>query len=387
MDLTITSVETIIVDLPLRRLQQFSALDAFTQSYVVIRIRTEDGPEGIGEAVTPGGPWWGGESVEAMKVTIDQYLSPILIGEDAANITQLGLRMKQKVAANPSAKAGLEMALLDLLAKSLNQPLYVLFGGKLRDSLKVAWPLATGDAGRDIEEAEEKLRENRHDRFKIKMGALPVEEDVARAVAIGEAMQGRASVRVDPNQVWDLATARRWIPKLEDAGIDLIEQPIASWNFRGMARLTQSSRAAVMADESMASPQDMLEIISNQAAAVVSLKIMKSGGILASRSLAQMAEAGGVQVYMGTFLESSLGTAGNMHLAVSLPNLPWGGELIGPQLLAEDICETPADYHDNALWLQQGVGLGVALDEAKVRAFRRDRDYSAHQVLHQAVAE
>jgi len=376
--LEISHVETVIVDLPLKRLQRFSALGSHTQSVVMVFVQTAEGVQGIGESVTPSGPWWSGESVETIKVIIDTYLAPLLIGANTFDLTRLMAAMDKQVYANRFAKAGVEMALLDAVGKALNVPVHTLFGGKVRDSLPVAWPLATGDPEQEIGEAEQMLADGYARNFKLKMGAVDADTDVARALRIARALEGRARVRVDPNESWDEATAARAIPQLADGGIEMVEQPLPRWNLAGSARLTAASRIPVMLDESICTSHEMQEAARLHAGSIVSLKIMKAGGMRATRTMADIAMSAGVTLYMGTFLESSFGTGANMQLCATLADLPLGGELVGPLLLAEDICERRAEYRDYCLWLQDGVGLGVSVDADKLKAFRRDRTYSSH---------
>ncbi|MEO0998026.1 MAG: muconate cycloisomerase family protein [Pseudomonadota bacterium] len=378
--ISIESVETVIVDLPLRRRQRFSALNAESQSIVLIFVRSGDGAVGIGEAVTPSGPWWSGESVESIKLHIDTYMAPQLTGQNALALDGLMQRLHQCVHGNAFAKAGLEMALLDLIGKTLGVAACDLLGGKVRDSLPVAWPLATGDAAQEIDEAEEKLDRRLHRVFKLKMGALPPAEDIERACRIARALEGRALVRADPNEMWSESTARVAIARMHDAGIDLIEQPLPRWNIDGSARLTATSPVEVMIDEGMCTLNDMLRIAQCHAAGTVSLKIMKSGGMRATKTIAEVAGAAGISLYMGTFLESSYGTAANMQLCATLAELPYGGELVGPLLIAEDICQQPAEYRDYELWLADGVGMAAAIDDDKLKRFRRDGGRSVHAV-------
>ena len=98
---------------------------------------------------------------------------------------------------------------------------------------------------------------------------------------------------------------------------------------------------------------------------------MKAGGLRASKRMADIAAAGGLALYMGTFLESSLGTAADLQLAATLETLPYGGEIVGPMLLADDIVTQPIVYENGAAILPEGPGLGVALDEDKVRSLTR----------------
>lgn len=379
-NLKIGSVEVILVDLPLVRLQRFAAIGASATSIVLIRVRTEDGLEGIGEAVTPSGPWWGGESVESIKLMIDDHIAPMMIGEDPFNLSAVRARIDRALFGNPFAKAGIEMAILDLQGKALNAPLYELLGGKRRDSLPCSWPLASGEPNAEIEEAERMIAAKRYNIFKLKMGAVDPVEDVERACAVARGLEGRGSVRADPNEMWDETTAKWAVPRMADAGIAMIEQPMARWNLAASARLTERSDCAIMIDEGLCTAQDMLQISQLRAADLVSLKVMKSGGILETRRIADMAEAGGISLYMGTFLECSIGTAANMQLCATFADLPYGGELSGPGLVAEDIAVRPARYENFELQLEEGPGIATEVDEDKLKAFRRDRSYSVHQV-------
>jgi muconate cycloisomerase/chloromuconate cycloisomerase len=188
---------------------------------------------------------------------------------------------------------------------------------------------------------------------------------------VARALEGVANVRVDPNSRWDETTAAWAIPRLVDAGIDMIEQPLQRWNLVGCARLTAATAVAHLLDESVCTLQDMLRIAELRAGSLISLKIMKTGGMRKTKALAEISLAAGIPVYMGTFLESSYGTGANMQLCATLDHLPYGGELAGALLAAESITEEPADYRDFALHLPKGVGLGVAVDRDKLKAFRR----------------
>jgi len=373
----IESVETVIVDLPLVRLQRFAAIGATSQSLVYIFVRTKDGIEGVGESSTPSGPWWGGEAPETIKVMIDTYLAPIMIGEDVFNIDQIMAKLDNVAYGNAFAKAGIEMAMLDIQGKALNQPVYNLLGGKVRDSLPISWPLATGEAKLEIAEAEEKLAARLHNIFKLKMGALDPATDVKRACEVASALRDHASIRADVNERWDEETVSWAVPRMVNAGIEMIEQPLPRWNLAAASRLTESLNVPHMLDESICTPQDMLAIAASNAGSLISLKIMKSKGIRPTKTIADMSLAAGIPLFMGTFLEPSYGAGANMQLCATLADLPYGGELAGGLLVAEDVCKVPADYHDFELHLQAGVGMGVEIDPEKLRSFRRDKDYTS----------
>ena len=370
--LTIREVKTEILDLPIRRPHRFAFQTMNHQSHVLVRIRTEEGVEGIGEGVTAGGPWWGGESVETIKVVIDTYLAPLLIGEDATRSEYLLEKMDRVAAGNQFAKAAIEMACYDLLGKSLGVPLCDLLGGLYSESLPVAWALgAGGETKANIAEAQEKLDANLHSRFKVKVRAVEADADVERVAQLSKALGEEARLIIDPNQSWDGVTAIRLLPRLAEAGVSLLEQPLPRWDLDGMARLVEMELVPIMADEGMYSVQDALAFAKRRAAHVFSLKTHKSGGLTRTNKTAAVAEAAGIRCYGGTTLETSVGTAASLHLYCTMPNLTEGCELFGPLLLADDIVEESVEYRDFQVWVPRGPGLGVRLDEEKVSHYRR----------------
>ena len=367
----IREIATEIVDLPIQRAHKFASNTMHHASHLIVRVRTDEGLEGIGEGTTPGGPWWGGESVETMKAIIDSYLAPTLAGEDATRIGRVLEKMDRVAARNAFAKAAVEMACHDLLGKALGVPVCDLLGGPIRESLPVLWTLAAGDAKRDIAEAEQKLEAGLHARFKVKVGAADVDGELERLARISEALGGRADLVVDPNGSWDELKAMRALPRLREIGVTLLEQPLPAWDLDGMARLTGKGLVPIMADECMHTVHDALAVVERRAAHVFSLKVLKSGGITRTHKTAAVAEAAGIPCYGGTCLETSIGTAASMHLFSTLPNLTEGSELFGPLFLSDDVVEEPLEFRDFDVWPPEGPGLGVALDEEKLGHYRR----------------
>jgi len=370
-DLAIASIRTTIVDVPTVRRHELSSLSVTAQSYVIVELRLANGAEGIGEAATLGGPRWSEESVESIKATIDTYLAPALIGSPADRFEAARIRMDAAAKRNNAAKAAIESALFDAVGKTLGVPAVQLLGGAVRESFPVLWTLASGDAVQEIEEAEKKLAARLHDTFKVKIGARSPEADIARLRRLAGALAGRASLIVDANQAWDETTAQRCLPVLAELGVRLVEQPLPSWNLAGTARLRARSTVPLMADECVFSAHDMLEVARAGAADVVSLKLVKHGGLLATRDVAAMAAAAGIGLYGGCLLESSIGAAAHLQVFAGLRELAWGCEHFGPQILVDDLVEEPLRFGDFRIHLPAGSGLGVTLDQDKLHRYAR----------------
>ena len=370
-DLSIASVRSTIVDVPTVRRHKLSQTSVTVQSYVIVEVRLANCAVGIGEAATLGGPRWSEESVEAIKANIDAYLAPALEGLPADRFEAAGARMDAAAKRNNAAKAAVETALFDAVGKTLGLPAALLLGGVVRESVPVLWTLASGDVGQEIEEAEKKLAARLHDTFKVKVGALPPDADLARLRRLAGALEGRASLIVDANQAWDETTAVRCLPVLAELGVRLVEQPLPAWNVPGMARVRARSAVPLMADECVFSTHEMLAIAQAAAADVVSLKLVKHGGLLNLRKVAAVAEAAGIGLYGGCLLESSVGAAAHLHGFAGLRDLAWGCEHFGPQILTDDLAEEPLRFADFQVHLPSGPGIGVALDHDKLRRYAR----------------
>jgi muconate cycloisomerase len=374
MNSKITSVEAILVDLPTIRAHQLAMATMQQQTLVIVRLRSDDGFEGIGEATTIGGLTYGEESPEGIKLTIDTYLAPALVGLDATNVNAAMARLNKVARGNRFAKCALETALLDAQGKRLGVPVSTLLGGAVRDTLPVLWTLASGDTQRDIEEAEMLLADRRHNTFKLKIGRRAVRDDVVHVSKIKAALGDRAKVTVDVNQAWNEVDAALGIAALEAAGIDLIEQPTPREQRGALARLASRFVVPIMADEGVTGPEDALELVRGACADVFALKIAKSGGIYGMLRTAAIADAAGVSLYGGTMLEGSIGSIASAHGFAALPQLSWGTELFGPLLLKDDIVTARPQYNDFDLHVPEGAGLGLTIDEDKLAFYRRDKN-------------
>jgi muconate cycloisomerase len=371
-DIAIVSIESTIVDVPTVRRHKLSQTSVTAQSYVLVRMRLANGAEGIGEAATLGGPRWSEESVEAMKANIDTYLAPAVIGLPADRFEALGLRLDQAAKRNNAAKAAIETAAFDAVGKTLGVTAAALLGGAVRNRVPVLWTLASGDPVQEVEEAERKLEARLHRTFKVKIGALAPEADMARMRHLSRALKGKAELIVDANQAWDETTAIRCMPQLAEMGVALVEQPVPAWNVAAMGRLrARPNMPPILADECVFDAHDMLTVAQAAAADAVSLKLVKHAGLLGVRKVAAVAEAAGIALYGGCLLESSVGAAAHLQVFATFRELAWGCEHFGPQILTGEYVTEPLRFEDFHVHLPTGPGIGVALDEDRLRHYAR----------------
>ncbi len=370
----IVRVDAFLVDLPSVRPHVLSVATMTGQTLCLVEIHGADGVVGIGEATTIAGLAYGDESPEGIRVAIDTYFAPLLVGADARFPGELLRKISRSIVGNHFAKCAIETALFDAQGQRCGLPVSELLGGRVRDTVPVLWTLASGDTARDVDEAEAEamLEARRHNAFKLKIGKRDIDDDVRHVAAIKQALGDRASVRVDVNMAWDERGARRALALLADCGCDLVEQPISKHNRAGMARLTTASTIAIMADEALQGPESAFEMARLGAADVFAVKIEQSGGLLAAKRVEGIAAAASIGVYGGTMLEAAVGTIASAHLCATFAALPFGTELFGPLLLTEEILEEPLAYGDFVLKVPTTPGLGVRLDRDKIDFFRRD---------------
>ncbi len=375
----IERVETMLVDLPTIRPHKLSVATMDGQTLMLVKIYCSDGVVGIGEGTTIGGLAYGGESPESMKLAIDSYFAPIMAAQDATRVQAMMARIGKMIKDNRFAKSAVETALLDAHGKRLGLPVSELLGGRRRERLPVAWTLASGDTAKDIAEAERMLDLRRHKIFKLKIGAKPLDEDIAHVAAIKRALSDRGAVRVDVNMAWSETQATYGMAALADVGCELVEQPVAS--AAALARLVRRFPIALMADESLHGPESAFDIAKIGGADVFAVKVEQSGGLFNAQRVGAIADAAGIELYGGTMLEGAVGTIASAHTFATFANLQWGTELFGPLLLTEEILLQPISYRDFELVLPDGPGLGIGLDEDRVKYFVRD---GARKSIHAA---
>jgi muconate cycloisomerase len=368
--LKIERVETFLVDLPTIRPHKLSVATMEGQTLMIVRLYASDGVVGVGEGTTIAGLAYRPESPEGMKLAIDTYFTPVLLGCDPGRIQTTMRVVGSVVKGNHFAKCAIETALLDAQGKRFGLPVSDLCGGRARDALPVAWTLASGDTKHDIDEAEAMLAARRHRIFKLKIGRQTVDADVAHVAEIKRALGNRASVRVDVNMAWTETDAVRGLKGLKDAGCDMVEQPVAK--VAALARLTARGILPIMADEVLQGPASAFDLAQRHAADIFAVKVLQSGGLIAASQVAAIADAAGLGLYGGTMLEGAVSTVASAHVFACFPHLDWGTELFGPLLITEEILETPLRYADFELEIPTGPGLGVSLDEDRLDHFRRD---------------
>src|SRR5262249_36549978 len=186
--------------------------------------------------------------------------------------------------------------------------------------------------------------------------------DVARLKAVREAIGPDVWLSVDANGGYT-AEGEGWAgARLEKLDVALFEQRTGRGDHRAMGEVRRRSGVLVMADESVFTPQDALEVIRHDAADVLSLYPGKHGGIRQTQAIAKLAEAAGLPCTIGSNLEREVATAAMAQVTVCTANLQcehFPGDLIGPVYYEETLSKAPLRYEADRLWVPETPGLGV----------------------------
>jgi len=329
---------------------------------VLLRLTTEDGIEGWGEAA----PWevFSG-TAEGVAAALDVHLRPLVLGAPAGRIDALMARCERALFAHPEAKAALEMALYDILGKRLGAPVHALLGGAVRMAIPMSFSLANPDTEADVAAAQALIASNGIRIFKVKTGFSTHAEDVRRLTRFRATLPEDIDLRVDYNQGLDPWDAIRTLRDIEAFRPTFIEQPVPRDQRAAMAAITSALDTPVMADESVFSPTEMLEAARLRIADIVSIKLMKSGGIGPARKISAIAEAAGMPCYGGTLFEGGIALTAATHFIASTANVSLGCEFYTPRFaFIEDIAVPKLPVEQGAVMVPEGPGLGIGIDEA-----------------------
>jgi muconate cycloisomerase len=384
VQMKIRSVEASAFRLPRRRNFKWAGLQAELGGFVLVRVTTEDGLVGYGEA-TPLADWGGdfgrrsGETRSTVISVVNEYFAPALLGQDPCAVTLARQLMDRVVVGNSYAKCAVDIALHDLWGKSLGEPIYRLLGGAVRASVPVAHMIGLMNEADAVQEATGAAADGVH-ALQIK-GGVDAARDVALVRRLRRELGAGITLRIDANQGYGHAKqARQVVAQLVDAGVDFIEQPAAGLAF--LAEVTAASPVPIIADESCWCANDAIDVVRQRAADCLSIYLAKAGGFVGARAVAAIAEAQRMPCDINGSIESAIGNAANIHFALAQPAVSMASVIpisapagahpckIAGRYYEDDVVGAAFEIKDGALLPLGGPGLGIDVDEARLARFR-----------------
>jgi muconate cycloisomerase len=382
----IRSIEASAFRLPNRRSFKWAGLNGELGSFVLVRITTDEGLVGYGEATAQ--PDWGGdfgrrsgETPATVLTLVNRIFAPALVGTDPTRVTAAKRAMDQLVVGNNYAKCAVDIALHDLWGKSVGLPIYRLLGGAVRESVSIAHMIGLMSEDHAVEEGVAAAADGVR-ALQIK-GGVEAERDIRLVRTLRRELGSGVTLRLDANQGYGHAkSASRIVSRLAEAGVDLVEQPSMGHAF--MAEVTAGAAVPIIADESCWDVNDALEVVRHRAADCISLYLAKAGGFVGARAVAAVAEAQLMACDLNGSIESAIGNAANTHFALAqaavtlasvIPiSAPAGAHpyAVAGRYYEDDVISEPFPVRDGAILPLDRPGLGIEIDEAKLARFRCD---------------
>jgi len=337
--------------------------------YVITKVHTDEGIVGLGEG-DPVDPSFYGETQETIVNVIRRFFAPMLLGKNPLNTESIMAPLEHGFPGSACAKCALDIALFDIAGKAFGVPVYTLLGGIYREKIPVALEVHLNSPEEMARVALEHVEQRKVGVLKVKVGVDP-QEDIERVRAVREAVGGRTKIRVDGNCGYSTKDAIRFAKGAEKYDLELIEQPVGRWDIEGLARIRSAIGIPLEVDESVWSISDALNVIRHKAADIINIKITRVGGLTNARKIAAIAEAAHLECLVGTEGEFGVGTAAKIHLALATKNMNLASEFTEYYTTLDNIWAKPIAMQDGFLGAIHEPGLGVELDEEKMRIYTR----------------
>jgi L-alanine-DL-glutamate epimerase-like enolase superfamily enzyme len=368
----ITGLELFFISIPFSHPYRLSKVyGTLTDAHaVIVKLHTDAGIVGLGEA-DPLNPFTE-ETPGTVMAVMREIVAPHLLGEDPTRIASIEQRLDDVVHGNPLARGAVNMALYDIIGKFHRLPAHTFLGGMLHERLSLLGPIGSGSPAEDAD-AIEALIERGYRTVMIKMGALPVAEEIKRMRAAAERFGNRMTIIADANQGWCFKEALQFIEGIGRFVPLMIEQPVARTDIHAMKKLRERAPCLLSADESLVTAEDAANLIRNDAADAFSIKVSKNGGLSKSLVIARTAETFGMRCLMNSMLEFGITQAASLQLGCTLNNLlDCGHAYMSVLRMSDDITDFGRNISNAVVTVPDGPGLGVTVDEGKLQKYTRD---------------
>jgi L-alanine-DL-glutamate epimerase-like enolase superfamily enzyme len=368
LNVKIKRIEPIAVSLPMKKPVFMAGVEIRQADNVLVRLEADNGLVGWGEAASA--PTMTGETVESMMAAA-AYLAPALIGRPAEDIAGALAAMAGRMYGNSAAKAAIEVALHDLVGRATNRPVHALLGGKRRSRIALLGVISNGELAADLRDVGKKKADGFR-AFKIKVGIDTPLIDGERTRRVCELLGPDLLISSDANQGWSAEQAMQYARTVAGSGLTFFEQPVLADDIAGMTAVAAAADCAIGADESIHGLEDIRRHHERKAARGVSLKTIKLGGMRGVMAAGLLCDQLGMAVNVSCKTgESSLAGAAGVHLAAALPQITWGLTL-SHEGLADDVTARPIRVEHGHVEVSDRPGLGIDVDEDRVRRYRRD---------------
>jgi len=350
----IEHIETTVLEMPYKK-PLVTATNNFTVARgLLVKVVTDDGVEGYGYSdLFPRT----GETPETARHVIESVLRVKVVDKDLEDLVRLRADIDLTLTGNPRAKAALETAMYDALARSYHIPLYLMLGGRYRSAIKVIKMVSVDDPEAMAEEARQLVREGLSLKLKV---SGKIDQDLPRVAAVRKAVGDDVFIKVDANEAYDAKTAIRLAKGLADHGVEIFEQPVPRDQLDALWEVKKHSPIKIEADQSVRTVADAQMVIKNRMVDSINTGIPKVGSIGEVRRIAELCELNGIRCSLSNTAGSMVGDAAAVHLAASAPGIAPLCELGEFEVITGDPF-FGLSVEKGAISVPEGEGLGVSL--------------------------
>jgi L-alanine-DL-glutamate epimerase-like enolase superfamily enzyme len=320
---------------------------------IFIRLETETGIIGWGcstpDAVTS-------ETKETVLKNFE-VAKRLVVGCDPTRINLVNFALENEIAGNPSLKAGVNMALYDIIGKMAGMPLFRLLGGYRE---KIATSVTVGLNPKDLMVEKAKQIVSAGFKFiKVKCG-IDVDQDIENILAIREAVGSAVKLRLDANEGYSVEDALRIVMMLEKKGVDIeiLEQPTKANYLYSLKDVTRQCSVPIMADETALTLRDSVKLVKLEIADMINIKLMKIGGITNAIKANALAELADVPVMVGCMNESMAAMSAGVHFACAFRNVEYA-DLDSALDFINDVAKGGPRYEEGYVIPSEKPGLGI----------------------------
>ena len=337
---------------------------------VVVKITADNGQVGWGQSVPS--PKWSYETLETVQTTIDHHLGPLLRGKAPFDIAGIHAAMNRAIAPSfstgqPICKAGIDLALFDLTGRMSGQTAAARWNRKGREHITLSWTLNP----RTLDEIPDLIEEGRqrgYRHFNVKVAPDP-KFDVELCRMVKELVPD-GFLWADANGGYDEATALEVAPKLAEAGVAVLEQPLRPNRLTGLRKLKRQGALPIILDEAVVSSEDLEEFIKLDVLDGVAMKPARCAGLTDARRQVEMILRHGLMFLGSGLTDPDLALAASV-LLYGIYDLQYPAALNAAQFLADhSILKNPLKPVEGRLTVPEGPGLAVEVDENVLRSKR-----------------
>ena len=320
---------------------------------ILIRLETETGIIG-----------WGCSTPDAVtSETKDTVLrnfeaaKRLVIGCDPTRINLVNFALDSDIKGNSSLKAGINMALYDIIGKMAGIPLFRLLGG-YREKIATSVTIGLNNTNLMVEKAKQIVSDG-FKFIKIKCG-INVDDDIENIIAISEAVGPTIKLRLDANEGYSVEEALRIVKTLEKnaVAIEMLEQPTKADYLYSLKDVARQCSVPIMADETALTLRDSFKLVRLEIADMINIKLMKIGGITNAIKANALAELADVPVMVGCMNESMAAMSAGVHFACAFRNVEYA-DLDSALDFTNDVAKGGARYEDGYVIPSERPGLGI----------------------------